>query len=345
MKKLFTTLGNKIKSYRQRGTSRTLNRIFVMNNYLKYGFSSKYVERRHIKNPSEQVYYIIRRRPLWAGFFSNFYYVLAHLQYGHENGWKCVVDMQNYPSHYSQKKKIFNTKNAWLYYYKQPDGVSLQQAYSSKNYVLSANKYLEKYNVPSASINNGIMTNDMIRILYPLQQKLLVFNDNIQHEADNYFSQNMRGKKWIGAHVRGTDMKNPGPGHYLQPTPGGVMQEIDAILEQNPDAGIFLCCDEQSTIEQFKKKYNNRCLYLDAYRSQGGLYNGIHKQSATRKNHHYLLGKEVLLDCLLLSKCNFLICGVSNVGNAAILLNNMQYDNVKIFNAQKFINLQNCDAI
>lgn len=44
--------------------------------------------------------------------------------------------------------------------------------------------------------------------------------------------------------------------------------------------------------------------------------NGIHYKENKRKNHHYLLGLEVLRDAYTLAACDSLLAGMSNVSLA-----------------------------
>lgn len=68
-------------------------------------------------------YYIIRRKSPGAGFFSNYLYVLTHICYAIERGYKPVVDMQHYSTLYNEDAPINETLNCWKYYYTQPKGI------------------------------------------------------------------------------------------------------------------------------------------------------------------------------------------------------------------------------
>jgi hypothetical protein len=104
-----------------------------------------------------------------------------------------------------------------------------------------------------------------------------------------------------------------------------VLQYIDAIdklVIAHPIDNIFLCTDEQIILEEVKRKYGDLVVFTDAYRSCDG--ESIHKglRNVGRENPHYLMGREVLIDALVLSMCDHLICGHSNVTYAAVLNTN-----------------------
>ena len=285
----------------------------------------RYRERRYINNPDSDIYYIIRRKPLGEGFFSNYFYVLSHIIYADKHGWKSVVDMQNYRTLYSQENGFEGVKNAWECYFRQPDEVHVEEAYKSNNYVLSKNQYYGQLGVPVYSINQGHITEKMVKKLFPLQQTRIPVVHSLDAEASNLFFELTEANKCIGVHVRGTDMNIARSSHTIPPQMSDIFHSVDSILNTD-DCRIFLCSDEERSISRFKKRYGKRVVTLEAYRSVGDKSVGVHKQYSNRKNHNYLLGREVLLDALMLSKCNYLICGISNVTSAAVLFNNLNYE-------------------
>lgn len=294
-------------------------------NAVKYGEVYKFNEVHRIEDEKKDIFYIIRRRSPGEGFFSNYFYVLAHIMYGHKKGWKCVVDMKNYQTLYSESITYDETDNAWEYYFEQPDGVCVEAAYHSKNYVLSDGCYHSEMGVPVFEIEQGFLVDSMIDNLYQQQHAYIRIKQKLYDEFQQFYMERMNGKKWIGVHVRGTDMKIKQEKHTIPPGIEKVFEQIDRLIVADGKIGIFLCCDEKRTIELFVERYGNRCLYNDVFRSENLSDIGIHMQKSSRKYHHFLLGKEVLADCVLLSKCDYLICGISNVTNAAILLNNHKY--------------------
>ena len=295
----------------------------------KYIDAFIYREKKHITDPSAEVYYVIRRKPLWEGFFSNYFYVLSNIIYADAHGWKSTVDMINYPTLYSEKYEINGTNNSWEYYFRQPNDVAVEKVYSKGNYVLSKNCYYGDLGVPVYKINQGHITDDMVRLLYPLQKERIPIRKEFIDEADEKFDKLIGKDMCIGVHVRGTDMNNGLKLHTLPPSLIEIFNNVDSILSEN-DCKIFLCTDENNTTLLFQERYGDRVKMLNAYRADGETTIGIHKQNSNRELHHYNLGKEVLLDALMLSKCDYLICGVSNVTSAAVLFNNLKYKKVVV---------------
>lgn len=137
----------------------------------------------------------------------------------------------------------------------------------------------------------------------------------------------------VGIHIRGTDMKStqdhPIPPHVLQ-----FINALDNIQKRERISKIFLCTDEESIVEQIRNKYGNMVVCTTAYRSDDG--ESIHKghNGEKRQYHHYLMGREVLVDALVLSQCEHLICGHSNVAYAAILFNANKYKTITLLENQ-----------
>lgn len=59
---------------------------------------------------NKKIYYIIRRHPKRAGFFSNYLCVLSRMAYAREMEYILVVDMERYPTLYSEETLIKGTK-------------------------------------------------------------------------------------------------------------------------------------------------------------------------------------------------------------------------------------------
>lgn len=285
----------------------------------------RYMEEKHVTNRNKDIYYIIRRKPLWEGFFSNYFYVLSNIIYADQHGWKSVVDMQNYPTLYSEKNEYNGLLNSWEYYFKQPNDIYVEEAYASDNYILSRNQYYGNLGVPVYHINQGHITDEMVRNLYLLQEERIPVHKEILEECSSLYKKYISDQECIGVHVRGTDMNEARKRHSIPPCVLAISSKVDELLAGRRNFRIFLCCDEMGTISWFKEKYGDMVFSLNAYRSSEDSLVGIHKQNSNRPYHHYLLGKEVLLDALLLSKCDYLICGVSNVTSAAVMFNNQSY--------------------
>ena len=69
---------------------------------------------------------------------------MNHMRLAYSMNFFPIVDMQNYPSVYNEKKKIFDTYNSWEYYFDQISNYSLEEVYKSKNIILTDNIFYKE---------------------------------------------------------------------------------------------------------------------------------------------------------------------------------------------------------
>lgn len=283
------------------------------------------------KNLSDSPYYIIRRNPPGAGFFSNYLYVASHICYALEKGYKPVVDMENYETLYSENRPINGTKNSWEYYYRQPKDVSLKEAYDSNDYILSGFDYHGEY-MPFSE-TKGTFVLDKGQKLERLEEVIsgyMMYNSTTEAVVNSKTAaifDNLNGDEIIGVHVRGTDKRHENAGHYIAAQFDKYFGVIDEICKCNHVKKILICTDEEEAINAFKVKYREMVITTDSFKATQGNEEGLHFQNdvGIRENHKYKLGLEVITDMELLTKCTYLVFGHSNVTNVALIKNNQKF--------------------
>ena len=281
------------------------------------------------KNMLKRHYYVIRRQAPGGGFFSNWIWVVAHLCYADKRGYIPVVDQMNYETEYTENKPINGTTNVWEYYFNQPNDASLEDVYESSNYILSDFAiHSDELPYSEATATEFIVNDTKLKHVHDIVSRNIHLNNELQNMLDNNWNKIVHDENEviIGVHVRRTDKIVPPPGHYAATENDLYIVEIDKILQENPNARIFLCCDDYGTIDMFRSRYGTKVLFNEAYRAKPGSKVGIHLDKAyVRENHKYLLGVEVIMDTYMLAKCDFLIHTHSNVTNAAIIINGGLY--------------------
>lgn len=316
LKSFYHFIAKKTPKFIKKNICKVVNVINVIRNSSRVINFSLRVNKKRI--------YIIRRKNTTSGFFSNYLYVLGHIMYCEKKGYIPIVDMENYLTPYNENKKIFGTCNSWEYYFYQPTRtISLEKAYSSKNAILSANKYFHNF----VGVYE-ILDEDRIRLLNSYISKYIIIKDELINEFNNIFNEllgNSEGKI-LAVHIRGTDMISTA-NHPTPPTIETYMKEVDKILSTGRYTKILLCTDDENSIFLFKERYGNMLIITNSLRSNDGV-TPPHKMRSIRDNHNYKLGKEVLQDMYFLSKADSLICCFSNVSYVAIIINNCRYENV-----------------
>ena len=131
------------------------------------------------------------------------------------------------------------------------------------------------------------------------------------------------GQRTLGIHFRGQEM-NRAPGHPFGPTERQIIAAIQAMLNEREFDRIFLVTEDSGYADLLRRQFGSLVIITDSFRTRGeNAY-----LTNPRPRHRYLLGREILVDALLLSRCQALISGGSNVVEFAKLFNGNQFEAV-----------------
>ena len=173
-----------------------------------------------------------------------------------------------------------------------------------------------------------------------IYKQYIHIKSSIVNKADNIFHN--INSPIIGIHYRH-------PSHTIESGPiylKNYFDQIDRILVKNPDAKIFVASDTMFGILAFKHRYKDKVIYIESvdrldldnilewafalircnkvddvgFIDQKG-YELQHRQSEEATINAYKLTEDLLLETLCLSKCNYLIHGVSNIALAISYIN------------------------
>lgn len=249
----------------------------------------------------DKIFYVIRRHPS-AGLFSNITFVLNHLRICDKANFIPIVDMENYPTLYNENKIIKKTRNSWEYYFDNLNKYSLNEVYNSRNVFLS-NPVFQKdmlIDITNKKIKNYLKK---IRIKKNILKKVKNFSNKFFYKKD----------KILGIHFRGSTYKNA-RGHTFPLTPKLMIKNINFLLKKFKYNKIFIVTEENEYLKILRKEFKDICISYPSYRMD----NIDSFKIYPRINHRYLLGEEILIETLLLSKCDGLTYIKSNVISAAI---------------------------
>ena len=144
------------------------------------------------------------------------------------------------------------------------------------------------------------------RKAFKLIQRYIHVKSEIQEEVDSFVSKNFENRFTIGIHHRGTDKKMEIPIVSYEKTSqalNGVIQQLP--VEQRDILKIYIATDDQHFLNYMLSLYPSQIIYNDFVRSDD--HTPIHYGNDSKYQSIYQKGKEALLDCLLLSKCDILI--------------------------------------
>lgn len=253
----------------------------------------------------DKVFYVIKRTP-GAGMFSNITFILNHLKICKKFNFIPIIDMENFPTIYNEKNIYKNNKNAWNYYFENLNKFSLDIVYKSKKVLITSDKFFHFF---SYNIDKDIELSELLRNKIKLNKYL--------KRIYSKFYKNFTNKNILGIHFRGTSYKRSA-GHPLPATKQQMYELTKKIMKQNKVDKIFLVTEEQNYLEFFKKKFGDQLIYLNSsYRSNKNDAFKIY----SRNLHRYKLGREAILEALLLSSCKYFIYLSSNISAASIGFN------------------------
>ena len=226
-----------------------------------------------------------------AGFFSNFRGTVGALSIlkgpDDEERIKCHVDWRN---------TIYGD---WTNFFKKID-----------SYKDDVSIRTHKQNPLGREYQTRLTMNQTISRYVTVQEEILGEVSEIESDF---------GEKTLGVHIRRTDKHNcTKTGEPITGRPIDLdLYEKHMREEMENHDKIFLATDDVDTVEHMKGVFGDDIvLKEDCMRGSGDM--SVH--------HHMggdgtIKGKEVLIDCLLLSKCNHLIKGISNVALCAMFFN------------------------
>tara|TARA_Y100001970_G_scaffold294353_1_gene451305 strand:- start:5697 stop:6716 length:1020 start_codon:yes stop_codon:yes gene_type:complete len=245
-----------------------------------------------------KTFFIIKRTP-GGGFFSNFIFVVKWISYARKMNYIPIVDMENFPTKYNEKKNLKNINNVWELYFNQISNFKLKDVYKSKNIIFCKDRF-------SVSLNDYLNSKLKKTFINNIKIKKEILN-----EANYFFKKKLKNNKdyyILGIHLRGTDQKIT-PGHYLPPTIFDIKILIEKKIKEKKKLKIFLVTEEKRYFEELKKNYKNYIYYMPSFRA-----NKISDfNTEKRKYHRNKLGLESLREALVLSFCDEIVYCKSNI--------------------------------
>ena len=143
---------------------------------------------------------------------------------------------------------------------------------------------------------------------------------HVLSKVDAFYQTYFAGQRVLGVQIRGTDKgtANSHPKLMRIIKPAQYFPFIDRYTKQHGPCKIFVATDQAQFLNEMRDRYGDRIISLPATRSHSSLATFNVNYTATG---NYAKGEEVLIDCLLLSRCDYLLKCTSAVGEFAIYFN------------------------
>lgn len=294
-------------------------------------------------NPQERRFLVATINHSHAGFFSYVTFALNHIIYARSNAMEPVVQFAEWSQ--DGPNAFFDAAqgpNMWDYYFEPVGQFTYQQ--------LECRLADEKDQLTREHVIR--LTKDQLRLLhahdldsvytYPYGIQVPLFErqsdwyeqqrakarplvrDHIRvkaHIADivsSFVADNFQGHPVLGIHMRGTDKgaAHSLPGLMRVIPPSEYFPYIDKYIAENEACRIFVATDQKQFLNEVAARYGDRVISYDSIRASGWR-NPFEKPAGMG----YKLGEDVLVDALLLSRCDFLLKCTSAVGEYAMYFN------------------------
>lgn len=284
-------------------------------------------------NRDKCIYHICFGEPEF-GFFALFRTTLKYLAYADRFGFCPIVEWSR-PIPYAEKEAVLGTNNPFEYYFDQPTEISLEEVGVSYNVFESeevhvVDSFLNR-EIPDGE-NGYIMSEQFIDYLAAIAHKYIRLNAWTSGYIKEQVEKITKGKKTLGVHVRGSDFKLGYNNHPIIVLVEDYIDSAKELLQKGDYEQIFLATDDMTALDKFKKFFSEKLVYYtDVTRTDGEV--SVAFSQSERKNHHYLLGLEVLRDMYSLASCDGLVAGISQVSNCARIMRKSwgnEYKDMKI---------------
>jgi hypothetical protein len=162
------------------------------------------------------------------------------------------------------------------------------------------------------------------RVATQLFDKFVRVKPAVRSKVDAFFDAHLAGARVLGVHLRGTDWGRGANGHRIAGPrrlsevvePSHYYPSIDRYIAEHPVCRIFVATDQQQFLDAMKDRYGTRVAATDASRSTDQRC-----PAWTGSPDGYARGEEVLIDILLLARCDTLLRCASAVGEVASYFN------------------------
>ena len=212
-------------------------------------------------------------------------------------------------------------ENVWEYFFEQPSKVNIDK----KSTVIQVGE--QHYGYPDCN-NQSRMDQ-----LQSVAHNNIKVKNNVTSIVDDFYNANMRGKRVLGVHKRGCAMYSPdvskfriwkGHGRNYVLTVDDYFRKIDEFIIDFDC--VLLITDESLSLNHFRKQYGRALIHYDEALLSDANCEEIYLDVG--RSSPYKIGEDVLVECILLSKCDKIICTQSNVSMASYGFSSLRYSDV-----------------
>lgn len=256
-----------------------------------------------------------------VGFFGLFLGTLSNLAWCNKHGKTPVIYWGE--CLYSKPEDPF--ANNWEHFFEPVSDLS----FSNEDPIYCSHKAKDGFFVPSMGRRYQENFDMTFRLeMNKVLRKYVKIKAHIQKTIDDFYDKHIKRQPTIGVHIRRSDK--------IEEAAEVPLEQFIQLMNKFPDYQYLVASDVANVIDELKKRFGDKIIAYDAYRSQDNA--PIHyKHEIDRVG----AGIDVLIEVVLLSRCDFFIHGCSNVATAVLVFNpclNHEYlsaDDTKLWNKTK----------
>lgn len=248
------------------------------------------------------------------GFFAEFHETLTALYYAEKMGFVPYVEWGKNFAYY-EPEGVNGKYNVFEYYFEpiNPD-VNIQKCH--------AVTYCKSAQIKEISLTYNskgyLVSREYEKILADILKRYVHIKRDLMEKFEEQVDQIGADKNVLGIHYRGTDFRRGYNNHPVVLQKKQSIEKAKELIEKYNIEIIFLATDDLYALKEFKEEFGDRLKFFDdVYRGTQDINIAFCKSD--REMHHYLLGLEILRDVYMLSKCSYLVSGISQVSFAAQL--------------------------
>jgi hypothetical protein len=238
-----------------------------------------------------------------VGFFAAFFAVLAHLNWCDKHGFTPTIFWDERSAYYDAARG----PNAWEYYFEPVSSLRYDAAHDTLITSLCAPDF--------TTIKHFCKHDEEYRLfVHGIIKKHIRLKPAVQEIIDSfYYEHSMDCIPTIGVHLRGTDKKT----EIAIPHPLELIMVANKVAQTFKECQFFVATDEESLLDLARTHLHGPVISYPAQRSASGIPVHLDKKQANRSQ----LGSDVLVECILLSRCTALVHSHSNVSYTATFFN------------------------
>jgi len=170
---------------------------------------------------------------------------------------------------------------------------------------------------PKICLNNP--NDEGRRYIRNLIDRYIKVKPDIMKKVDTFYNEHMSGTPVLGIHIRGCNDLAPVQG--VKPIKRYIKYSR-RYLKEHPESKIFVATDCQESLQKILREFGEKVCFRNVTRSKDK--NPVQYGCRPKRRNKAggpKVGEEVLIDALLLSRCDFLMRGFSNVASCASFFN------------------------